>query len=117
MRTMLLGCLLCSTICCTTPSVAPKPGRTVVFQPSPAHLPKVHPGTKSPVKTVVGLVVDSEGLVQSVIPIEGPEPFLAGTIKYAQEWRFSKTFPATSESPVILTLTFHGNTVSIDIKL
>ena len=98
----------------------PPVSRKVTFQP-PIVGDGIHTsaGLSGEYKTQVGLIVDDTGRVTSVVPIEGKEPFLSETMRYARGWRFTKGFPAPASSPVLLSVTYHWDTkhsVIIDIK-
>jgi hypothetical protein len=115
-----LSPLLATTVllACHSPVALVPNTRRVIYQPPPLESPAVPPGMSLPVRTRVGLVVNSEGLVTSVIPIEGVEPFLSRTIQLARQFRFTPGFPSTATSPIHITLTYQSHpTQVLEIEL
>ena len=121
MRNSPIAGLVLLTACASTTTIPSTQSTTrkVTFQPPNLSIPRPTDGKPGDFKTTVGLVIGSNGLVSSVIPMEGQEPFLSETMRYAKEWRFSKNLPTSSEAPQILSVTYHwgsARSAQIDLK-
>jgi hypothetical protein len=121
MRALLISPLLLAMACVhAPPSTSPQPARRrVEFQPPPlAGIPSPSDGKAGTFRTAVGLIIDPNGEVSDVLPIEGQEPFLSTTLRYGKQWRFSRGFPTPAAAPLPLVVTYKwGATKSMSIEI
>jgi hypothetical protein len=122
MRAFLISSLLLAMACAPAPPITTPQStkRRVEFQPPPfGGIPTPSDGRPGIFRTAVGLVIDPNGQVSNVLPIEGQEPFLSTTVNYGKKWRFSPGFPTTEGVPLSLVVTYQWGTtksMSVDIK-